>query len=73
MVNQPKSTSVAAARIARCISSRCRIPTPPSYAVGAAVQNKIQQTGFEDVSSDLQLNNPQVTVEMNRDKLSTLA
>ncbi len=28
--------------------------------------------GFEDVSSDLQLNNPQVTVEMDRDKLSTL-
>jgi HAE1 family hydrophobic/amphiphilic exporter-1 len=28
--------------------------------------------GFEDVSSDLQINNPQVTVEMDRDKLSTL-
>jgi HAE1 family hydrophobic/amphiphilic exporter-1 len=31
-----------------------------------------QMPGFEDVSSDLQLNNPQVTVEMNRDKLSSL-
>ena len=31
-----------------------------------------QMPGFEDVSSDLQLNNPQVTVEMDRDKLSTL-
>src|SRR4030095_16916914 len=31
-----------------------------------------QSAGFEDVSSDLQLSNPQVTVEMNRDKLSTL-
>ena len=31
-----------------------------------------QMPGFEDVNSDLQLNNPQVTVEMDRDKLSTL-
>ena len=31
-----------------------------------------QMPGFEDVSSDLQLNNPQVTVEMDRDKLSSL-
>ncbi len=28
--------------------------------------------GFEDVSSDLLLNNPQVTVDMDRDKISTL-
>ena len=28
--------------------------------------------GIEDVNSDLQLNNPQVTVEMDRDTLSTL-
>ena len=28
--------------------------------------------GFEDVSSDLQLNNPQVTVDMDRDKVSSL-
>jgi hydrophobic/amphiphilic exporter-1 (mainly G- bacteria), HAE1 family len=31
-----------------------------------------QLPGFEDVSSDLQLNNPQVKVDMDRDKLSTL-
>ncbi|HLG59534.1 MAG TPA: efflux RND transporter permease subunit [Vicinamibacterales bacterium] len=31
-----------------------------------------QMPGFEDVSSDLQLNNPMVTVEMDRDKLSSL-
>jgi HAE1 family hydrophobic/amphiphilic exporter-1 len=31
-----------------------------------------QSPGFEDVSSDLQINNPLVTVDMNRDKLSML-
>jgi HAE1 family hydrophobic/amphiphilic exporter-1 len=31
-----------------------------------------QSAGFEDVSSDLQLNNPLVTVDMDRDKLSML-
>src|SRR4029450_9292600 len=31
-----------------------------------------QMPGFEDVSSDLQVNNPLVTVEMDRDKLSML-
>jgi HAE1 family hydrophobic/amphiphilic exporter-1 len=41
--------------------------------MGASLEAQIRQLqGFEDVSSDLQLNNPQVTVEMDRDKLSSL-
>ena len=37
------------------------------------MEQKIRQSpGFEDVSSDLQINNPLVTVDMDRDKLSML-
>ena len=47
--------------------------TGEAYKWAPVFETKIRQTpGFEDVNSDLQLNNPQVTVEMNRDKLSTL-
>jgi HAE1 family hydrophobic/amphiphilic exporter-1 len=47
--------------------------TAELYKWAPVFETKIRQTpGFEDVNSDLQLNNPQVTVEMNRDKLSTL-
>jgi HAE1 family hydrophobic/amphiphilic exporter-1 len=47
--------------------------TSELYKWAPVFEAKIRQTpGFEDVNSDLQLNNPQVTVEMNRDKLSTL-
>jgi hydrophobic/amphiphilic exporter-1 (mainly G- bacteria), HAE1 family len=47
--------------------------TAELYKWAPVFEAKIRQTpGFEDVNSDLQLNNPQVTVEMNRDKLSTL-
>jgi len=47
--------------------------TAELYKWAPLFESKIRQTpGFEDVNSDLQLNNPQVTVEMNRDKLSTL-
>ncbi len=47
--------------------------TAELYKWAPLFETKIRQTpGFEDVNSDLQLNNPQVTVEMNRDKLSTL-
>jgi HAE1 family hydrophobic/amphiphilic exporter-1 len=47
--------------------------TAELYKWAPVFESKIRQTpGFEDVNSDLQLNNPQVTVEMNRDKLSTL-
>jgi hydrophobic/amphiphilic exporter-1 (mainly G- bacteria), HAE1 family len=43
------------------------------YKWAPVLEGKIRQLpGFEDVSSDLQLNNPQVSVEMDRDKLSTL-
>jgi HAE1 family hydrophobic/amphiphilic exporter-1 len=47
--------------------------TAELYKWAPIFEAQIRQTpGFEDVNSDLQLNNPQVTVEMNRDKLSTL-
>ena len=47
--------------------------TAELYKWAPIFETQIRQTpGFEDVNSDLQLNNPQVTVEMNRDKLSTL-
>jgi HAE1 family hydrophobic/amphiphilic exporter-1 len=47
--------------------------TDELYKWAPVLEAKIRQSaGFEDVSSDLQLSNPQVTVEMDRDKLSTL-
>jgi HAE1 family hydrophobic/amphiphilic exporter-1 len=47
--------------------------TDELYRWAPILEAQIKQLpGFEDVSSDLQLNNPQVTVEMDRDKLSSL-
>jgi HAE1 family hydrophobic/amphiphilic exporter-1 len=47
--------------------------TAELYKWAPVLEARIRQlSGFEDVSSDLQLNNPQVTVDMDRDKLSTL-
>ena len=47
--------------------------TDELYRWAPILEQRIRQlSGFEDVSSDLQLNNPQVTVDMDRDKLSTL-
>jgi HAE1 family hydrophobic/amphiphilic exporter-1 len=47
--------------------------TTELYKWAPVLEREIRQLpGFEDVNSDLQLNNPQVTVEMDRDKLSTL-
>jgi hydrophobic/amphiphilic exporter-1 (mainly G- bacteria), HAE1 family len=47
--------------------------TDELYKWAPVMEQEIRQmAGFEDVSSDLQLNNPQVTVEMDRDKLSSL-
>ncbi len=47
--------------------------TAELYEWAPVLEARIRELpGFEDVSSDLQLNNPQVTVEMDRDKLSTL-
>jgi len=47
--------------------------TDELYKWAPVIETKIRQMpGFEDVNSDLQLSNPQVTVEMDRDKLSTL-
>jgi hydrophobic/amphiphilic exporter-1 (mainly G- bacteria), HAE1 family len=47
--------------------------TDELYKWAPVMEQEIRQMpGFEDVSSDLQLNNPQVTVEMDRDKLSSL-
>ncbi len=47
--------------------------TAELYRWAPELERRIRQMpGFEDVSSDLQVNNPQVSVEMDRDKLSTL-
>jgi HAE1 family hydrophobic/amphiphilic exporter-1 len=47
--------------------------TDELYRWAPVMEAQIRQSpGFEDVSSDLQLNNPQVSVEMDRDKLSAL-
>ena len=47
--------------------------TTELYQWAPMLEDKIRQMpGFEDVSSDLQLNNPQVSVEMDRDKVATL-
>ena len=47
--------------------------TDELYRWAPVLERKIvEMPGFEDVSSDLQLNNPQVTVDMDRDKLSSL-
>jgi HAE1 family hydrophobic/amphiphilic exporter-1 len=47
--------------------------TDELYKWAPVLEARIRQMpGFEDVNSDLQLTNPQITVEMDRDKLSTL-
>jgi HAE1 family hydrophobic/amphiphilic exporter-1 len=47
--------------------------TQELYKWAPVIESKVRQLpGFEDVNSDLLLNNPQVQVEMDRDKLSTL-
>jgi HAE1 family hydrophobic/amphiphilic exporter-1 len=47
--------------------------TAELYKWAPVMEAKVRQMpGFEDVNSDLLLNNPQVQVEMDRDKLSTL-
>jgi HAE1 family hydrophobic/amphiphilic exporter-1 len=47
--------------------------TAELYRYAPALEDKIRQMpGLEDVSSDLLLKNPQVTVEMDRDKVSAL-
>jgi HAE1 family hydrophobic/amphiphilic exporter-1 len=47
--------------------------TDELYKYAPLMERAIRQSpGFEDVSSDLQINNPLVTVEMDRDKLSRL-
>jgi hydrophobic/amphiphilic exporter-1 (mainly G- bacteria), HAE1 family len=47
--------------------------TDELYKWAPVMEQTIRQSpGFEDVSSDLQVNNPLVTVEMDRDKLSML-
>ena len=47
--------------------------TDELYKWAPVLEAKVRQMpGFEDVNSDLLLNNPQVQVEMDRDKLSTL-
>jgi hydrophobic/amphiphilic exporter-1 (mainly G- bacteria), HAE1 family len=47
--------------------------TAELYRVAPLLEDKIRQIpGIEDVNSDLRLNNPQVQVDMDRDKISTL-
>jgi HAE1 family hydrophobic/amphiphilic exporter-1 len=47
--------------------------TDELYKFEPILEEQLRQLpGLEDVSSDLQIKNPQVTVEMDRDKLSTL-
>ncbi|HEY1304845.1 MAG TPA: efflux RND transporter permease subunit [Vicinamibacterales bacterium] len=47
--------------------------TDELYKWAPVMEQQIRQSpGFEDVSSDLQINNPLVTVDMDRDKLSML-
>jgi HAE1 family hydrophobic/amphiphilic exporter-1 len=47
--------------------------TDELYKWAPVLEQAIRQSpGFEDVGSDLQINNPLVTVEMDRDKLSRL-
>jgi HAE1 family hydrophobic/amphiphilic exporter-1 len=47
--------------------------TAELYKYAPIIEEKIRGiSGLEDVSSDLQLKNPQVTVEMDRDKVSAL-
>jgi HAE1 family hydrophobic/amphiphilic exporter-1 len=47
--------------------------TTELYKYAPIMEEKMRGiAGLEDVSSDLQLKNPQVTVEMDRDKVSTL-
>ena len=47
--------------------------TDELYKWAPVLEAKVRQMpGFEDVNSDLLLNNPQVQVDMDRDKLSTL-
>jgi len=47
--------------------------TDELYKWAPIIETKVRQLpGFEDVNSDLLLNNPQVQVDMDRDKLSTL-
>jgi hydrophobic/amphiphilic exporter-1 (mainly G- bacteria), HAE1 family len=47
--------------------------TAELYKWAPVLESKVRDLpGFEDVNSDLLLNNPQVRVEMDRDKLSTL-
>jgi hydrophobic/amphiphilic exporter-1 (mainly G- bacteria), HAE1 family len=47
--------------------------TAELYKWAPVLEARIRELpGFVDVSSDLQINNPQVTVEMDRDKLSSL-
>ena len=69
-----RSTSAASRARAACISSRCRTPTPTElYDWAPILEAKMRELpGIEDVSSDLQLKNPQIQVDMDRDKISAL-
>ena len=59
---------------AASISSRCRTPTPSElYKWAPILEDKIRQLpGLDDVSSDLQVNNPQIRLDVDRDRVCQL-
>ena len=68
---RPRSPS-AAAWPGASTSSPCRAPTPTElYKYAVLMEEKIRDLpGFQDVTSDLRMKNPQVNVEIQRDKAS---
>ena len=75
MSTSRRSTSAAAARTAQLYQFTLQDTDTAELYKWAPVlrgQDRGRLPGFEDVNSDLQLNNPQVTVEIDRDKLSAL-
>ncbi len=71
--NPPRSASAASSPRA-CTSSRCRAPTPTSStAIAPQLEAKLRELpGLQDVTSDLQIKNPQVDVEIDRDRAAAL-
>ncbi len=69
-----RSTWAASRGRAAPISSRCRTPTRPSSTGRRRCSRRRcgQLPGIEDVNSDLRLNNPQIQIDMDRDRISSL-
>ncbi len=69
-----RSTSAASRARAASTSSRCRTPTRRcSIESAPLLEARIKEIpGVEDVNSDLRLNNPQIQVDIDRDRVSSL-